>query len=128
VSGFSRLRYEPNQQETIVPAEWRRASAYVLAFDNSNGLATGVAIANASANGVSIQVVIRDSTGTQIESSAIALSANGHSAFALTDRFPATVNQSGTIEFDTASGGQISVLGMRLPASGKFSSIPVVVP
>jgi len=128
VSGFSRLRYEPNQQETIVPAEWRRASAYVLAFDNSNGLATGVAIANASANGVSIQVVIRDSTGTQIGSSAIALSANGHSAFALTDRFPATVNQSGTIEFDTASGGQISVLGMRLPASGKFSSIPVVVP
>ena len=128
VSGFSRLRYEPSQQETAVPAEWRRASAYVLAFDNSNGLATGVAVANASGNAVSISVVIRDSTGAQIGSSSIALSANGHSAFTLTDRFPATVNQSGTIEFDTASGGQISVLGMRFPTSGKFSNIPAVVP
>ena len=128
VSGFSRLRYEPSQQEAIVPAEWRQASAYVLAFDNSNGLATGVAVANTAGNAVSIAVLIRDSTGAQIGSRSITLPANGHSAFALADRFPETLNLSGTIEFNTASAGQISVLGMRSPASGKFSSIPVVVP
>jgi hypothetical protein len=128
VSGFIRFRYGPRDQEAIVPIEWRNAGSYVLAFDNTNGLAAGVAVANLTNGAAHIPVVIRDSSGAQIGAGSLALSANGHSAFVLSDRFGSTANQSGTIEFDTPSGYQISVLGMRFPASGAFSTIPVVVP
>ena len=40
VSGFAIFRYNPTGQEAVVPPETRNASAYVLAFDNTNGLAT----------------------------------------------------------------------------------------
>ena len=44
----------------------------------------------------------------------------------LSDRFTSTVNQTGTIEFDTPQGGQISVLGLRFPPSGRVTTIPVL--
>ncbi len=58
----------------------------------------------------------------------ISVSANGHSAFVLTDDFSETSNLNGTVEFDTPSGGQISVLGIRYPTTGLYTEIPVVVP
>jgi hypothetical protein len=58
----------------------------------------------------------------------IIIAGNGHSAFFLSARFLATVDETGTIEFDTPANGKISVLGLRFNASGAFSTIPVVVP
>jgi hypothetical protein len=128
VSGFVRFRYGPSDQEAIVPMQARNASAYILVFDNTNALATGVAVASGSGNTANIPVLIRDNTGTQIGSDSLTISPNGHMAFVLTDRFPGTANQTGTIEFDTPAGGLISVLGMRFSAPGSFSTIPVVTP
>jgi hypothetical protein len=128
VSGFIRLRYGPRNQEAIVPIESRNSSAYIVAFDNTNGLAAGVAVANLSANAVTIPVLIRDGSGVQLGSGVVTLAANGHSAFVLSDQFVAAANQSGTVEFDAPAGSQISVLGLRFPASGAFSTIPVVAP
>ena len=54
VSGFVIFRH--NGQEAAVPLESRAASAYVLAFDNTRGTATGVAVNSVSAQGASIPV------------------------------------------------------------------------
>ena len=126
MGGFIRFRYAPRDQEAIVPLEHRNASSYVLAFDNTNGIATGVAVANLLAVPANIPVLIRDNTGAQIGSASVSLPADGHAAFVLTDRFSSTVNQTGTIEFDTPPSGQITVLGLRFPPSGKFTTIPVI--
>jgi len=128
VSGFIRFRYGPRNQEAIVPIESRNSSTYIVAFDNTSGLAAGVAVANLSANPVTIPVLIRDSAGAQLGSGVVTLAANCHSAFVLSDQFVAAANQFGTIEFNAPAGSQISVLGLRFPASGAFSTIPVVTP
>jgi hypothetical protein len=128
VSGFIRFRYGPRDQEAIVPIESRNDGSYVLAFDNTGGLATGVAVANQSALAVTIGAVIRDNTGAPFGVGTVHLQPNGHSAFVLANQFPSTGNISGTVEFLTPANGPVSVLGLRFPASGQFSTIPVVAP
>ncbi len=128
VTGFIRFRYEASGREATVPIQPRNAGAYLLVFDNTKGLTSGVAVASGSDSAATVPVVIRNNAGAQIGSGSLALATNGHTSFVLTDVFPATAGQSGTLEFDTPTGGEISVLGMRFAASGAFSTIPVVVP
>ena len=66
VSGFVIFRYNPNGQEAVVPFESRNANGYLLAFDNTAGTATGVAINGVSTQPLDVPVVIRDDTGKQI--------------------------------------------------------------
>ena len=88
VGGFVIFRYNPNGQEAVVPLESRNASAYILAFDNTGGTATGIAINSVSTQAVNIPVIVRDDTGAQIATDTIALAANGHLAFTLvTDKY-----------------------------------------
>ena len=127
VGGFVIFRYNPNGQEAVVPLESRNADAYVLAFDNTEGTATGVAINSVSTQTVNIPVVVRDDTGTQIAVDTITLAANGHLAFTLAaDKYPAAANIRGTIEFDTPPGGQISALGIRIPVAHTFTTLPAL--
>jgi len=128
VSGFIRFRYGPRDQEAIVPIESRNDGSYILAFDNTGGVATGVAVSNQGASVANISAVIRDSTGATVATGVVHIPANGHSAFVLAGQFPAAANTSGTVEFLTPASGPISVLGIRFPASGEFSTIPVVAP
>jgi hypothetical protein len=128
VSGFIRFRYAPRDQEAIVPIESRNDGSYVLAFDNTAGVSTGVAVANRSAAAANIGAVIRDNTGTTLGTGFVHIPGNGHSAFVLSDQFPSTGKSSGTIEFLTPGSGSVSVLGIRFPGSGEFSTIPVVAP
>jgi hypothetical protein len=126
VSGFVIFRH--NNQEAVVPLESRNASAYVLAFDNTNNTATGIAVNSVSAGQASIPVVVRDDTGTHIATDTITLNANGHYAFTLTDKYPATANSRGTIEFDTPAGAQIGALGIRIPAGAAhtYTTLPAL--
>jgi hypothetical protein len=127
IGGFVIFRYNPNGQEAVVPLESRGASAYLLAFDNTGGTSTGVAVNNASSQAVNIPVVIRDDTGLQIGSSSISLAANGHSAFTLgSDRYPGTANLRGTLEFDAPAGSQIGALGIRIPPAHTFTTLPAL--
>jgi hypothetical protein len=115
VSGFVIFRH--NGQEAVVPLESRNASAYIIAFDNTNGTATGIALNAVSAGQVNIPVTVRDDTGAQIATDTITLAANGHYAFTLgTDKYPAAKNIRGTIEFDTPAAAHIGALGIRIPA------------
>ena len=57
--------------------ETRNAAKYVLAFDNTNGLTTGVAASVIGANPVNIPVTIRDDQGNVSQRSTIALQGHG---------------------------------------------------
>jgi hypothetical protein len=126
ISGFAIFRYEPSGQEAVVPLESRNASSYILAFDNTGGTATGVAVSSRSLQAASVPVVIRDDSGAQIGSGAIALAANGHTAFVLASQFPVTDGKRGTLEFAAPAGGQIGVVGIRTPPAGTFTTLPAL--
>jgi sugar lactone lactonase YvrE len=134
VNGFAIFTYVPTGQAAVAPLETRNASSYLLAFDNTGQVSTGVAIANLAGSAANIGVVIRNDAGAQIGAGSIELAAQGHNSFMLTDAtygFPATAGLRGTIEFDTPSGGQISVLGLRanaIPNSSGFAvtSLPTL--
>jgi len=127
VSGF--VIYRHNNQEAVVPLESRNASAYILAFDNTNGTFTGVAVNAVSAQSVNIPVTVRDDAGVQITTDVIALTANGHTQFTLvTDKYAATQNKRGTIEFDAPAGVPIGALGIRIPAGAAhtYTTLPAL--
>jgi virginiamycin B lyase len=129
-SGFAIFRYNSNGQEAVSPMQVQSQNS-VIAFDNTNGTATGVALANGSAQAVSIPVTIRDDQGNQIGTSSLPLAANGHTSFMLASQYPATANIQGTVEFDAvSSGGQtapnISVLGIRSPPDLTFTTLPAL--
>ena len=74
---------------------------------------------------MNIPVVVRDDTGAQIATDTIPLAANGHLAFTLvTDKYAATANIRGTLEFDTPAGAQIGALGIRIPLAHTFTTLP----
>jgi hypothetical protein len=127
VSGFVIFRH--NNQEAVVPLESRNADAYVLAFDNTNSTATGVAVNSVSTGQVNIPVVVRDETGTPIASDTITMAPNGHYAFTLgSDRYLAAAAIRGTIEFDKPPNAQIGALGIRIPtgAAHTFTTLPAL--
>jgi len=127
IGGFVIFRYNPNGQEAVVPLESRTASAYVIAFDNTSNTATGIAINSVSAQAVNVPVVVRDSSGAQIATDSISLAANGHLSFTLaTDKYPSTGNIRGTIEFDTPAGTQMGALGIRIPVTHTFTTLPAL--
>ena len=128
VGGFVIFRH--NNQEAVVPLENRNASAYVLAFDNTLGTATGVAVNSVStAAQVTVPVVVRDEAGNQIAADTLTMAPNGHYAFTLgVDRYPAAVAIRGTIEFDKPPNATIGALGIRIPtgAAHTFTTLPAL--
>jgi hypothetical protein len=125
VSGFVIFRH--NNQEAVVPLESRDANAYILAFDNTNGNATGVALNNISTQPVDIGVIVRSHDGTQLETDTITLPAHGHYAFTLAvDKYWYAGNNRGTIEFAKPANGQIGVLGIRIPPTQTYTTLPAL--
>jgi len=135
MNGFAIFSYQPTGQAAVAPLETRNASSYLLAFDNTGQVSTGLAIANLVNSAASVNVVIRNDAGAQIGAGAIQIPPQGHTSFMLTDPasgFPVTAGQRGTVEFDTPAQGRISVLGLRanaIPNSSGFAltSLPTLV-
>jgi hypothetical protein len=128
INGFAIFTYTSSGQAATVPLETRNAASYLLAFDNTGVVSTGLAIANLAPSAANVNVVIRDDTGAQIGQGSIDLPAQGHNSFMLTDPtygFPKTANVRGTVEFDTPQNGQISVMGLRANAIPNSSSFAV---
>ena len=130
VSGFAIFQYQPSAQEAVVPLVAGSPEALILAFDNTNGESTGVALANASAARTSIPITILDDNGALIWSESITLDGHGHRSFMLADHdkgYPTTTNRRGTIRFTKPSGGQIGVLGIRAATGDVITTIPAIV-
>ena len=124
VNAFALFRYDPSGQEATVPFETRNAGDYVLAFDNTAPLATGVAIANLSNQAANVGMTLRDDAGNTLQTATIPVPANGHYAFVLGGVYPLAAGRRGTVEFSSA-GAKISVLGIRANGNA-FTSIPVL--
>ena len=122
--------FRHNGQEAVVPLESRNASSYVIAFDNTGGTATGIALSTVSpAALVNVLVVVRDDAGTLLAGDVIPLPPNGHYAFTLgSDRYPATATIRGTIQFVKPVSAQIAVLGIRIPAGAAhtYTTLPAL--
>ena len=114
-------------QEAEVPLENRNAGGYVVPFDDTNGGATGIALANVSAQAANTAITIRDATGAVILTDTLTLPAMGHTSFDLVSRYASsTAQRRGTLEFSTPVAGQISVLGLKFNGTGAFSTIPAI--
>ncbi len=113
-------------QDGEVPLETRNSDSYVLSFDNTNGSATGVALANIASQAVTTTITVRDDTGAVLLTNSLDLPAMGHTSFNLTDQYPSTAQRRGTVQFTTPSAGQISVLGLNFNVTGAFSTIPAL--
>jgi hypothetical protein len=124
VSGFA--VFGQNQQEAVVPLETRNLGSYIVAFDNTSNFTTGVAVANIATAAASVPVIVRDDNGVVLQSTTISLPAQGHNAFDISVGLPVTDGRRGTLEFQTPSGGQISVLGLRFNPTGSFSTTPAL--
>jgi serine/threonine-protein kinase len=122
--GFTIFQYLPTGQQAVVPLETRNAPSYVLAFDNTGELQTGVAIANASAQDATLSLIVRDETGRQIATHSESLYAWGHTSFMLT-KYTETAGIRGTVEAFTPVGGRISVLGLRVNHGIAITTLPV---
>jgi len=112
----------------LAPIEDRAGDSFVLAFDHTNDVVTGVAIANETAQAAVVPFVIRDDAGTQIASGTVSLAAAGHNSFVLSQQFPITSNMRGTVTFGAAGGAQLSLLGLKFSPSGAIATIPTLVP
>jgi hypothetical protein len=110
--------------EGVVPLETRNAGSYLLAFDNTAGYLTGVALANINTQAATIGVVIRDDAGAILQSGTVTVPALGHTSFSLSLNYPIAAQRRGTVEFQTPAGGQISVLGLRFSPTTAFTTIP----
>jgi hypothetical protein len=124
IGGFVIFRFNPNGQEAVVPLESRNAGAYMVAFDNTDSLVTGLALSSLSAQATSIPVTLRDDTGAQIGTGAIPLAANGHYSQLLAAAFPVTSGTRGTVELDAPTGVQIGVVGIRSSPALTFTTLP----
>ncbi len=126
VSGYAIFRYNPNGQEAVVPIESRAARSYVIAFDNTGGTTTGVAINTMSSQPVGVPVLLRDDLGNFLASRTIQLNANGHTSFTLAQQFPTASGIRGTVEVAAPVGAEVSVLGIRSPVALTFTTLPAL--
>ena len=124
ISGFAVFRSTRSGQEAVVPLTSDASRAYVQPFDNTQGLATGLAIANRSEAPTDLQVELHDESGELIALTGLSLPARGHKSFMLTDLFIAAANRRGTVTFSAIAGGRISALGLRATKSGAVTTIP----
>ncbi len=125
------FRYNPNGQEAVVPLESRTAPGFIIAFDNTNGTATGIALNSVSPQAVVVPVIVRNDAGATIATDNLSLAANGHLAFTLGSslagfKYSQTANIRGTLEFDTPVGAQIGALGIRIPIAHTFTTLPAL--
>jgi hypothetical protein len=126
ISGFEIFRWNTFGQEASVPLETRTPNGFVLVFDDTGGLTTGVAVANQTGSPVSVPVNLRDDTGALLQTQSINLPAHGHTSFMLPDKYPLSVNRKGMAEFVVPIGAKISVIGLRAGPGGILTTIPVL--
>jgi hypothetical protein len=128
VNGYALLAFTDSSgtKEAATPLFIPAASSYLLPFDNGDGYANGVAVANDSAQATDVLATLRDPTGQTIGTETINLPAWGHVSFGVANRYPITANTSGTLEFSSPVSGQIGVVGIRAGSNHSFTAVPAL--
>jgi hypothetical protein len=99
-----------------------------VAYDNTNLVSTGLALANASDQAVTLSLIVRDESGAQLSGGSITLAAHGHTALTLGQQqaYPATAGIRGTVQISTLANSPFSALGIRFTPSQNITTIPVL--
>jgi len=126
VSGFLIFRYLPTVQEAAVDLVVQNASTYTLPFDNTGGIATGIAMSVLSTASTSVQILVQDDKGTTLATDTITLPGRGHKSFVLGSRYPAAGAVRGSIQFQPSAGSEIGVIGIRALPTGAYTTIPPI--
>jgi len=113
VGGYGIFTNVPNNWEAVVPLEVSNANSYLVPFDNTGKLSTGLAIANLSPQPATVNVSIHNDGGFQIDNETIQMDGLGHTSFLLGGTYPKSAGIRGSVVLTSQSGGQISVLGLR---------------
>ena len=100
------------------------ANRFLVPFDNTSGLVTGVAVVNPTAASESVSVSFQTDTGTISTASLPNVPAQGQMAFTLPTQFPGTSGERGLAEFYTATGS-LSMIALRANPTQAFTSAPV---
>ena len=126
VDGFAIFRQDVDgAQEALVPMEIANPDAWLLWFDNTGTFASGLAVVNNSITAASIDVIVRDEAGHEIQTQTLELPGLGHTSGALANMIGGTANKVGSVEFRTPQNGAITVLGLRFNGVS-FTTIPVM--
>jgi hypothetical protein len=123
ITGFAIFRYRAEgapDSEAIVNLGNTVDQSLVMLYDQMNGFNTGLALVNPGATPVTLNAAIRDVSGTTIGTATITLPPYSHQASFISERFPITANQRGSVVIDGTAG--FSVLGLRFNPSGTFTS------
>lgn len=131
IPGFSIFHYDPSGQEAVVPLG---GSGYVIPFDNTGGVTTGVVIASTNLNAATYPIILLDDTGARIGdgTESITLPGYGHTSFVLPAQFPITANKRGTLVLGSSTiafhvnvlSTPLSTLGIRYTPPGTLTTIP----
>jgi hypothetical protein len=126
VGGFAIFRQNVDgAQEALVPMEIGNPDAWLLWFDNTGTFASGLAVVNNTTAPASVQAIVRDEAGVQINTQPLELPGLGHVSGALSAIVGNTGGKVGSVEFRTPPGGAITVLGLRFNGVS-FTTIPVM--
>ena len=128
IGGFEIFDYSPNGQEASVPLETRTPKNFVLVYDNTNGLTTGVALANAGAAAATVTANIYDDQGNLLQSPTISLAGHAQQTIVLNATYAVTANKRGMVQFVVPSSGPISMIGIRVGTVGATTTttIPIL--
>jgi hypothetical protein len=110
----------PDSEGTV--AALLPANHVTLPFDNTQGYATGVAVANTNPiEALAISLTFQTDTGA-VSTGSLVLAPNAHTAFVLTSKFPALAGLRGSIVFSAATP-DISIVGLRFSPTNSFTSL-----
>ncbi|PYT29171.1 MAG: hypothetical protein DMG58_16825 [Acidobacteria bacterium] len=117
------FRYLTGQEATAL-LETLSSQRFYLAFDNTNGSATGVALVNPQEHAVTVHVQFRDLNGLPLSNGTFTMAPMEHTSFMLADKYPTLANLLGTALFTTDSAANaIAALGiLSTPAIGTIGA------
>ena len=118
-----RLPGQPTVEGTAIGTA--SGNRVLVPFDNTGGLDTGIGLVNVSSSAQTVNVKFRTNGGQVYSGTAASVPGLGHTAFEVTDLFPALANTQGLAEFSGSGGGAISALALRSIGSA-FTALPVV--
>jgi hypothetical protein len=127
ISGYGVFRQSQQgkpDQETVVPFSSASTTTSTLLWDETDNLATGIAIANPNPIAVTVNVTVKKSDGSVIGTATVTLGPNGHTAGGWSQppfNITGTTGNRGTAVFSVTSGN-VAVLGLRARGIA-FSSI-----
>jgi len=129
IGGYAAFRYRAGGviNEGLVPMSGYDDTRFFMSFDNIEGFATGIALANPSNNSNSVTIEALDLDGNLITTGHLTLPAGGHHSFVLADSFPALTGRTGTL-YVSSNQTMLSAVGIRMNVAGgyTFTSIPVM--